>query len=591
MTDSSLPADALIATLPQLWRNACLRDPQRTALRFKRRGVWAGTTWAQFYEDTRAIALALSEVGIQRGEVISLLSENRPEWMSVDLGAQAMGMISHGIYPTDSGLRLANVLCEAGSCAVIVENVEQLAKILAIRSSCPKLAHIVIIETRGLGGFKDPHVLLFADLLSRGRALSETKKTEFEANITEGHEHQVAVLAQTAASTGAAKLATIAQRNLMHIANNLDSWLKVRSWESSLSVTSLANMAERVLTVVAPLVTPLMIHFPESPATVLNDLREVRPKIVFAPPRFWENLHTDTETLVNAAFPIAQWAYRHSMRCKAVGIFERLMMRNVRRSLGLQNIRMAISGCASVSPALTRWYRALGVPMFEGYGLAETVGFASLTVASDGISSGAAIEPPQGLEIKLAVDGEILLRGAAVHMGYWRDGTVTVNPGSEGWLQSGDFGTTSVGGEIHLGGRMSDRFDNSAGITISPNVFERELRLCPYVFDALLIGNGRPYCTVLVAVDHEMVGQYAQENHISYTDHASLISRKEVIALIGMQIDIVNTKLLLDVCIRGFRIIGEPLFGDSEELTPALRLRRYLTERKYSVLLEEMYAV
>jgi len=574
------------STLPQWWRERCRDGSDRPALRHKRRGIWAGVTWSAYYEEARAIGLALADAGVQPGEVVSMLCENRPEWLFVDLGAQAMGFISHGMYPCSSSAQVEHALRGAGTRAIVVEDAEQLGKVLAVRASCPHLRLIVVIEQRGLRGFADVQVISYAELRSRGMALVQKRGDEFERRIDAGGGEQIACLAPTAGSTGSVRLAAIAQRNLLQQGRMASEGLNVRAGDRSLSFMSLSHVFERVLSIVAPLATQCLVHFPESAATVQNDLREVRPQFVFAPPRFWEKLHAQTDLFMHDAIPIARFAYRGAVGPGRPGLLRRAMLRHVREALGLQQVRMAISGAAPVAAELLSWYRSIGVPMLEAYGLAEASGFCAV-VEPHGDCANDGLRPLAGVQLQLAMNGEILLRGPSLHAGYWAAGASREAIDAEGWLHTGDFGVQAAGGGIRVRGRLHDRFEGPRGESITPAGFECALKLSPYVTDAMLIGDSRRYCTCLVVVDEDAVGKYAQDHHIPYTDHASLVARLEVVALIGTQIDAANERLPVSERAQRFRILARP---DDDELTPSLRLRRHVVARNYAKLVDEMYA-
>jgi len=316
----------------------------------------------------------------------------------------------------------------------------------------------------------------------------------------------------------------------------------------------------------------------------------VRPQLVYAPPRFWEKLHAHTDIFMHEAMPLARFAYRRGLDAGRPAWLSRAALRNLREALGLQQLRMAISGAAPVAAELLRWYRAIGVPMFESYGLAEAGGFCALA-APHADSADKGLRPLAGVQLELAANGEILLRGPSLHAGYWRDGVAHDDAIDDaGWLHTGDFGVAAAGGGMRVRGRLRDRFDGPRGLPIAPVHFECAIKFSPYVSDAILIGDSRRYCTCLVALDEDSVGKYAQDRHIPYTDHASLAARPEVVALIGAQIDAANQQLPAAERVQRFRILARALTADDEELTPALRLRRHVVARTYAELVDDMYA-
>ncbi|MDE2457384.1 MAG: AMP-binding protein, partial [Burkholderiales bacterium] len=374
--------DPAFDTPAKLLRQRCRQWAQKPALRAKRRGLWSGLSWAGYYEQVRAVGLALAEAGVEHGEVVSVLAENRPEWLLVDLGAQCMGRIGNGIYPTCSAAQVEHILVDSASALVVVENQEQLDKVLAVRARCPALRRIVVIEREGLRGFADPQVGFFDELLSRGRELAATRAADFEAAIDAGRPGDIAFLVYTSGTTGEPKGAMISAANVMAQIRQAPNYLQAVPGDRILSFLPLCHIAERMSSAFNPLALGLVVHFPENAGTVFNDLREVEPQIVFAPPRFWEKLYSQVELAMRDAVAPARWAYARARAAAAArlepmlqgqgparraGLGERLLgiaaLHNVRKRLGLAGIKTALTGAAPVSPELVRWYLALGIEL------------------------------------------------------------------------------------------------------------------------------------------------------------------------------------------------------------------------------------
>jgi long-chain acyl-CoA synthetase len=291
---------------------------------------------------------------------------------------------------------------------------------------------------------------------------------------------------------------------------------------------------------------------------------------------------------MDQALPVARSDYRRVLRDGVARWRKWITLHNVRESMGLQNVRMAIVGSAAIATELVRWYGDIGVAMFEGYGLAEAGGFVSVTSPSETLG-GAGVQMLPKMTARLADDGEILVAGPTVHRGYWGTGASAGRSSDGSWLRTGDYGVPASQAGFRFGGRMADRFVTDHEQTVAPHSFESAIKLSPYVLDALLIGGGRAFCTALVALDENSVGKFARDNEIPYTDHVSLARRPEVVALVSRRMAVVNESLAGPSKVLAFRILSEPLNAYSEELTPALRLRRHYVELKYATLIEEMY--
>lgn len=565
---SSLEADeARIATLPQLWRRRCAQWSDRPALRHKECGIWQGPRWSDYFAEARAIGLAMDNAGLAPGDVVSILSDNRPQWLIADVAAQAMGYVSHGIYPCSTAPQVGHALAEAGSRVVIVENADQLMKVLAVRGQCPDLRHIVVMETRGLRRFTDAQVSSYGDWRARGAEAAAKRPALFDSRIDAGNGNQIAFLASTAGSTGAARLVAVRQHEFMQEVRATRQWLRLHPGDRSLSVVSLAQHGERLLAAKAMLVHESLLHFPENPATVFNDMLEVEPHFLFAPPRFFEKLQGLTELFMQEAVPVARAAYAASLCAARPGWWQRKTRGRIRASLGLQNVRLAMTSGASSSGDMVDWFGTIGVPLFDCYGLAE-VGFCT------------------DAQLKLAPDGEILVRSANPLLGYWRRGEISRAPtDSEGWLRTGDLGRVDEQGRVRLRGRVQAQVASGEGAPISPEVAEDAFRLSAYIADAVVMHkDGR--LAALLLLDEERIRIYAQQHKLPFTDYTSLLVLPEIDALIAAQVQIANGRLAEHHRVRSVRVIPRSLRSGDEELTPALRLNRWVVARRYADLLD-----
>ena len=577
------------------------------ALRHKRRGLWQSLSWAEYYAQARALGLALADLGVRRGEVVAVLAENRPEWVIADIGAQAMGIVGNGIYPTASPEQMRYILQDSETRVLIVENQEQLEKALAVRAECPALVKIVVIDPEGLRKLADPDVLFWTDLLDRGMALAQTRAAEFEAAIDAGRSADLAFLVYTSGTTGAPKGAMISNANTIFQMQKATEYLDAKPGDKSLSFLPLCHIAERMASVFNPLALGLIVHFPENAGTVQNDLREVAPHVVFAPPRFWEKMHSAVELFLRDATAPARWTYGTALKRGRAGVearlagttpprpglvdalLNRLAFRNIKVFLGLQNCRSALTGAAPVPPDLIRWFLSIGIELREAFGMTETAGFAAST-PSGAIRLGWAGIAAKGTEIRIAEEGEIQIRGPNVFAGYWRqaDKTAeTILPG--GWLRTGDCGEVSPDGYLAIRDRIKDIIITAGGKNITPTQIESQLKFSPFITDAVVIGEGRRYLTALVMIDLEHVSRFAQEQAIPYTDFASLTRAEGVVQLIRAEIEAVNPRLARVEQIKDFRIIDQLLTAEDEELTPTMKLKRKVIAQKYARLIDGMY--
>jgi len=576
-------------TPARVFRARCQQWASQPALRRKRRGLWQSTTWAEYFERARAIGLRLQALGLPRGAVVCVLAENRPEWLYVDMGAQCMGLVGNGIYPTSSPDQVLHILSDSGAQTLFVENQEQLEKALAVRDRCPALRLIVVMDREGLRGFNDPGVVFFDDFLAEGLALAAHGAERFDAAIDAGRPEDLAFLVYTSGTTGAPKGAMILNRNVVFQMSQAPQYLDVETGDKSLSFLPLCHIAERMATVFNPLAVGLVVHFPESAGTVFNDLREVAPHVVFAPPRFWEKMYSQVDLFMRDAIAPARWVYERARQPHASPLWRSLAFRNIRAFLGLQNVKSALTGAAPVPPDLIRWFLGCGIELREAFGMTETSGFCTAT-PKGGIQLGWAGVKGPGTEIRIGAEGEIQIRGPNVFGGYWNLPDKTAEAlDADGWLHTGDCGEIDSRGYLAIRDRIKDILITSGGKNVTPSHIESLLKFSPYITDAVVVGDGRKYLTCLVMIDQEHVARHAQEHQVPYTDFASLTRAPEVVALIRAEIERVNPQLARVEQIKDFRIIGELLTAEDEELTPTMKLKRKVIARKYAALIDSMY--
>ena len=607
---SSLPILAFGYDTPQkLFRARCQQWASQAALRHKKKGIWASISWAQYFDQARAVGLALHSLGLQRGEAIAILSENRPEWLFADFGAQCMGILSTGIYPTSSPEQVQYVLQDAAVRVLFVENQEQYDKALSVRNNCPALQHIVITDLKGLRDLADPMATPFEQFLALGQARAGADGPRFDACIDASQPDDIAFLVYTSGTTGAPKGAMISNRNLVFQIDSVQQYLNLQPLDRTLSFLPLCHIAERMSTAYNPLAQGQTVHFPENAGTVFNDVREVAPHVIFGPPRFWEKMYSQVTLYMQDALPVARKVYAQVLtegaamaqarlngrpitgwRATRYALLQKLVLSNLRSFLGLQNIKTAMTGAAPVPPDLLRWYMAVGIDLLEAFGMTETCGFCT-SMPPDRIRIGTAGVCAQGTEIRLGADDEVLVRGPNVFAGYWRLPEKTQETiDADGWLHTGDCGSIDADGFLSIKDRLKDIIITSGGKNITPSNIENHLKFSPYISDAVVIGEGRHYLTCLVMLDQDNVAKFAQDRQVPYTDYASMTRAPEVLAMISAELELVNARLARVEQIKDFRIIAQLLTAEDDELTPTMKLKRKVMASKYATVIASMYA-
>jgi long-chain acyl-CoA synthetase len=608
-TLASVRFDPLPPTPAALFWRRVAATPELPALREKRHGLWRAIAWRDYGARARRVAHALAALGLKRGDVSSVLSENRPEWLFCDMGAQSIGAIGNGIYTTSAAKQVAYILQDCKSRIVFVEDEEQLDKILAVRAACPDLRHVVVYETEGLRGFSDPMVMTFAEFLERGAAHAAANPRFVEDEVARTKPEEIAILIYTSGTTGPPKAAMIRHSNIIAQIGRAHVMTPLEDGDRTLSFLPLCHVAERMSAVFNPLVLGNTVHFAESADTLLEDLRAVQPDALFAPPRTWEKMHALVTLAVADATRLQKrayaWAIRLGQRVEAArdkgeapgaparvlrALTAAFVLGNLRRFLGLGRIRYGMTGAAPVAPEIIAWFRALGIDLREAYGLTESCGLATVNPLGRN-RVGTVGPPPDGIEVKLADTGEILLRGDNVFAGYLDKPAETAAAiDAEGWLHTGDVGKLEADGYLRITDRLKDVMITAGGKNVTPSEIENQLKASAYIADAVVVGDKRPFLSALVMIDLENVARFAQDRRVPFTNYASLCAAEAVQGLIQREIEAVNAKLARVEMIKKFRLIDVLLTPEDEELTPTMKLKRKVVAKKYETLIEGMYA-
>ena len=596
-------------TIPRMFREAAKRRAARTILRQKHHGIWKAETWRELETVVREIGMGLVALGYQPGEVVSILSNTSKEWISADLGALCAGGVVNGIYPTDAAAQCEYLLSDSGSVFVFVEDDEQLDKVLEVRERLPGLRRIVVFEMEGLERLDDPMVVSLDAYEARGAAWDAAHPDEFERRLASRGERDLAILIYTSGTTGKPKGAMLSHRNLRSVMEQFAPELAADENDDKMAFLPLCHIAERMIGQFLSLETGARLNYVENPETIAENIREISPTIILCVPRVWEKFYSAVSIRLRESTPLQRRAYglalaigyrvadrRLAGRSVGVGLMAAfrlarlLVLDNVRKAIGVNRLRWAISGAAPISPELIRWYHALGVPLFEGWGMSETTAAGSINLPG-ATRLGSIGRPQPWLEMKLSPDSEILLRGDNVFLGYLNQPDKTAEAiDAEGWLHTGDVGVVDEQGFFRITDRMKDILITAGGKNITPSEIENELKFSPYITDAVVIGDRRPFLTALVMIDHENVERYAQELNVPFTNFQSLCRTREVQDLIQTELDRVNAKFARVEQVKKFRLIEHKLTAEDEELTPTMKLKRKLVNEKYRELIESMYA-
>lgn len=596
-------------TLPQMFCNAVRARGDAVWMREKHLGLWRAWRWSDADRAVREVALGLAALGLQPGETASILANTVVEWIVADLGILCAGGVSNGIYPTDSAAQV-HYLCEDSATRVLfVENEEQLDKVLEVRERLPRLEKIVVFDMEGLHRFEDPMVISLAVLRSMGAEHERAHPGLFEQRAASRRPEDLAILIYTSGTTGKPKGAMHSHRSVVYTLHGYNTLIAQDERDERMCFLPLCHVAERLGGAYFSLYTGARLNFVENPATVAENVREIAPTVFVAVPRVWEKFYSGVMIALSEAGRLQQAVYAW-----AIGVGRRIAERvlegqpvpgtlkaqfriarwlaldNVRRMVGIHNARFLVTGAAPISPELVRWYLALGVPMLEVWGQTESGG-ASTGMPVARIKPGS-IGPACGYnEVRVdPASGELLIRGPNVFMGYLNQPDKTAEAiDAEGWLHTGDVGTVDAEGYFRITDRMKDIIITAGGKNVTPSEIENELKFSPYITDAVVIGDKRPYLTALVMIDQDNVEKFAQDHDVPFSNYTSLTRAQQVVDLIQREVDKVNARFARVEQIKAFRLLETQLGAEDEELTPTMKLKRKFVQQKYASLIEAMY--
>ena len=596
-------------TLSAMFWNAVEQRGPNVWMRQKDLGIWRSSTWRQTGDAVLEIAGGLLSLGFKPHETASILANTVVDWVLADLAVLSCGGVSNGIYPTDAASQV-HYLCEDSRTTILfVEDDEQLDKALEVRGQLPLLRKIVVFDMEGLHKLDDPGVIGLDALRALGREYNALHPGAVMEHARACRPDDLAILVYTSGTTGRPKGAMHTHGALVYTVHGYNTLISRNESDECMCFLPLCHIAERMGGEYFSMYTGAKLNFVENPETVPENVREIAPTVFTAVPRVWEKFYSGVMITLKEASRMQQLAYGWAIGVgtriadlvlagKPVGgglklqftLARWLALNNVRKLIGIHRARFLVTGAAPISPELVKWYLALGVPMLEVWGMTETCG-ASTGVPAERIKPGS-IGPAAGFnEVRIdPATGEILVRGPNVFKGYLNQPEKTAETiDTDGWLHTGDVGVMDEDGYFKITDRMKDIIITAGGKNITPSELENELKFSPYVTDAVVIGDKRPYLTVIIMIDQENVEKYAQDHDVPFSNYVSLTRSAEVQALIQEVLDGVNKKFARVEQIKKFFLLETQLTAEDEELTPTMKLKRKLVEKKYAEQIEAMY--
>jgi long-chain acyl-CoA synthetase len=596
-------------TLPQrLAEHARRHDRGKVALREKEYGIWQEVSWEAYAAHVRAVALGLEALGLRRGESLAIVCGNRPAWLYTELGAQALGAIPVGVYVDSLPEQVCYALEHSEARLVMVEDQEQADKVLGVRARLPRLEAIVVDDTRGLEDYREPMLVGLEEVERRGREADDRDPGHYEALLAAGSPDDVALLAYTSGTTGAPKAAMLSHRNLMAMAAGVTQVDAVHDTDNLVSFLPFSWVGEQLLSVAIALHAGATVSFPEEPATVREDLREIGPHVVIGPPRFWEAMCSEYQVKIADAGRLKGAAARLSLdigmrvadrqlRRQPIGPGLRLAarlahlvtFRALLDRLGLSRTRCAYTGGAALGPELFRFFRAIGLNLKQVYGQTESGGICVLHADGD-VRPETVGKPTAETRLRISEAGEILVSSPTVFLGYYKNPAATAEALRDGWLHTGDAGQVEADGHLVVIDRLKDVLRLADGSRFSPALIENKLKFSPYVREAVAVGEGRPFVVALIQIDMGVVGNWAESHRVAFTTFKDLAGKPEVHALIEREVARVNDNLPRAAHIGAFALFDKELDPDDDELTRTNKVRRSTILGKYRDMIDGLYA-
>ena len=604
-TEIVVPGETMSA---MFWNAVQMRGPN-VWMRQKHLGIWRSWTWNQTADAVREIAGGLISLGFSKGDTASILGNTVIEWVWADLAVLSAGGVSSGIYPTDAASQVQYLCSDSSTSFLFVEDDEQLDKALEVRDSLPKVRKIVVFNMEGLRNLEDPDVLSLDALRGLGRIYNAKHPQAVQASVDACKPDDLAILVYTSGTTGKPKGAMHLHGGLVYTVRGYNTLVAQDERDERMCFLPLCHIAERLGGEFYGMYTGAKLNFVENPETIPDNVREIAPTVFTAVPRVWEKFYSGVMISLKEAGMLQQAAYAWSIGVgtaiadkvlagEPVGgwlkfkfkVAQVLALNNARKLIGIHRSRFLVTGAAPISPDLVRWYLALGVPMLEVWGMTETCG-ASTGVPASKMKPGSIGPAASFNEVKLdPATGEIMVRGKNVFAGYLNLPEKTAEALTpDGWLHTGDVGVVDADGYFRITDRMKDIIITAGGKNITPSELENDLKFSPFITDAVVIGDKRAYLTVIVMIDQENVEKFAQDQDIPFSNYTSLTRAVEVQALIQSELDRVNKKFARVEQIKKFFLLETQLTAEDEELTPTMKLKRKLVEKKYATQIDAMY--
>jgi long-chain acyl-CoA synthetase len=595
-------------TLPRLLRRNAKNLSDGPAIREKHRGIWKTVTWAQYFDEVRALALGLAASGFKRGEHLAVIGDNRPSLYWAQLAAQCLGGVAVPMYQDSIAAELVYVLEHAEVSVIVVEDQEQVDKILSLKDKLPHLRLLIYDDPLGMRQYHYPFLKSFEEIQAAGRDFGAKNPGFVEREIDEGAEDDLALLAYTSGTTGNPKGVMLSHRNLVSAAGAFVAAENIQLGDEWLCYLPMAWIGDVLYSTVLSLLVGFTCNCPESPDTVQRDLRELGPTAWLAPPRIWENMLTSVQVRAADASFLKRRLFEHFrriaeraelLRCDSkkvplllklqLALGEFIVYGPVRDRLGLRRVRWAYTGGAPLGPDTFRFFRSFGVNLKQIYGATELCGLVALQPDDEADPNSVGRVCPS-IEVRIDPSSEVLVRSPGMFKGYYRHGEATRDTvTADGWLRTGDAGFVDPRGHLVIIDRAKDVGKLACGEAFAPQFIENKLKFSPFIGEAVAFGHDRPFVAAMIAINGETIGTWAERQGIAYGSYQDLSANPRVRALIRDEIRKCNAGLPEAARIRRFMLLNKELDADDNEVTRTRKIRRRFVGEKYKAVIDALY--
>lgn len=578
----------------------------KIAFREKDLGIWKEYRWSDYFEKVTKVAIYFENLGIEKGDTVAIIGDNKPEWVIAELAAQLLGAYPIGIYQDSIANEVEYIINRAETKIVVAEDQEQVDKILSQKDKFSQLIKILYYDDKGMYQYNDSLLIFFDDIYDKINGNNLEKF--FQEKLSLISENDVAVMCTTSGTTGHPKLAMLSHKNMIFMAKSLAEADPKGENDEFVSFLPLPWIGEQMMTIASALIFGFTVNFPESHNTVQNDMKEIGPHIIFSPPRVWENIASTVQMKIMDSTPFKKFIYNKMLpsgyryadlkfekKKPTIGqkisywIAYMLLFRKLKERLGFTYLRSAMTGGAALGPDTFRFFHALGINLKQIYGQTEIAGISCIH-RDDDIDFTSVGRPINGTIVKITEDGEIISKSDAVFLGYYKDEKATSETIKDGWLYSGDAGYFDENGKLVVIDRKKDLMYLSDNTMFSPQFIENKLKFSPFIKEAVVLGDGKDYITTILNIDMGITGKWAEENKIPYTTYTDLSAKDEIYDLVLKEVQKVNKQLIEKHKIKKFVLLYKELDADDGELTRTRKVRRGFIIEKYKDIFDALYS-